>query len=171
MRLENQVQSNAWLAAIILDPTLNLYPEERAGMRLQDAIDEMRRRIMIRLDKAGADRLTFHIAFTYSDRVKAQQTVQALLVDFSTANLSAQRAQSTPGRLDQFHRLEARVALLEKRLGLPPSPPEPGDQLASVFAPMNLEVLDPPSLPVKSTFTNLGSSWPWDSAWAWRQQS
>ena len=146
-RFEREVLSRASLSAIIQEPHLNLYPEERAGMPLEDVIERMRTRdIRIRLVGSSA----FNVAFDYRDRVKARDTVQALLTRFVEANLNDQRprAQSAAGQLDQVRRLEARVALLEKRLGIPAAATEPGAQLAAVNAGMNLEVIDPPSLPV-----------------------
>jgi hypothetical protein len=107
---ENEVLSRTSLKGVIQDPRLDLYPEERAGTPLEDVIETMRRRnIRIRLDGRGPGRLSFHIDFTYRDPVKAQRTVQALLVRFQDANLH-----------------------------LP--------------APVNLSVLDPPSLPAKAVF-------------------
>ena len=92
--------------------------------------------------------MAFNVAFSYPDRMKARDTVQALLIRFAEANLNGQRAQSAAGQFDQFHRLEARVSLLEKRLGIPSAAPEPGDQFARYMG-VNLEVIDPPSLPVR----------------------
>jgi hypothetical protein len=85
---EKEVLSRASLSGIIQDPRLNLYPEERAGTPLEDVIETMRRRnIMIRLNGRGPGRLAFRIDFSYRDPVKAQHTVQALLVRFMEANL------------------------------------------------------------------------------------
>jgi hypothetical protein len=107
---EKEVLSRASLKGIIQDPRLDLYPEERAGTPLEDVIETMRRRnIMIRPNGQGPGRLSFRIDFSYRDAVKAQHTVQALLVRFQDANLH-----------------------------LP--------------APVNLDVVEPPSLPAKAVF-------------------
>jgi hypothetical protein len=107
---ENEVLSRASLKGVIQDPRLDLYPDERAGTPLEDVIETMRRRnILIRADGHGPGRLAFRIDFSYRDPVKAQHTVQALLVRFQDANLH-----------------------------LP--------------APVNLSVVDPPSLPAKAVF-------------------
>jgi hypothetical protein len=107
---EKEVLSRASLSGIIKDPRLDLYRDERAGEPLEDVIETMRRRnIMIRLNGHGPGRLAFRIDFSYRDPVKAQHTVQALLVRFQDANLH-----------------------------LP--------------APVNLSVVDPPSLPSKAVF-------------------
>ena len=148
---EQEILSRMSLTRIIQDPRLNLYPEERARMPLEDVIEQMRTKdIQIRLDTpagAGQGRIAFSVAFHYRDRVKARDTVQALITRFAEANLHDQRAQFTWGQLDQFQRLEARVALLEKRLGVPPAAPAPGDPVVPVYAGINLEVIDPASLP------------------------
>jgi hypothetical protein len=107
---QKEVLSRTSLKGIIQDPRLDLYPEERAGTPLEDVIETMRRRnIMIRLNGHGPGRLSSRIDFSYRDPVKAQHTVQALLVRFQDANLH-----------------------------LP--------------APVNLSVVDPPSLPSKAAF-------------------
>jgi hypothetical protein len=85
---ENEVLSRASLKGVIQNPRLNLYPDERTGTPLEDVIETMRRRnILIRIDGQGPGRLSFHIDFSYRDPVKAQHTVQALLVLFEDANL------------------------------------------------------------------------------------
>jgi hypothetical protein len=152
MQLEQEVLSRTSLSAIIRDPHLNLYPEEQAKEPLEDVIEEMRKKdLQIRIETpagTGQGRFAFSVAFYYRDRVKARDTVQALLTRFVEANLTRQRAQPAAGQLDPFRRLEARVAMLEKRLGIPSAAPEPGDRLVPVYAGINFEVIDPPSLPV-----------------------
>jgi hypothetical protein len=147
---EQEGLSRTSLARMIQDPGLDLYPEERARIPLEDVIETMRTRaIRIRVDtppSAGQGRLAFSIAFAYRDRVKVQHTVQALIARFSEASLKLQPAQTTVEPPDQVRRLEARVAVLENRLGIPSALPEAGDRLAS--AHINLTVLDPPSMPV-----------------------
>jgi hypothetical protein len=157
LELEQEVLSRTSLSNIIQDPRLEIYREERRRKPLDDVIEEMRTQdIRIRIDRpplTGQGRLALNIAFFYPDRVKARDTVQALLTRFNEANLNGQRAQSAAEQLDKFHRLEARVALLEKRLGIPSAAPEPGDQFARYMG-VNLEVIDPPSLPVRPAKPN-----------------
>jgi hypothetical protein len=161
LQLEQELLSRTSLSNIIQDPHLDLYPEDRAKKPLEEVIEEMRTQdIHIRIDGpkgTSQGRLAFNIAFFYPDRVKARDTVQALLTRFVEGNLNRQRnrqqAQSAAGQLDQFHRLEARVALLEKRLGIPSAAPEPGDQFAGYMGE-NLEVIDPPSLPARPAKPN-----------------
>jgi hypothetical protein len=160
LQLEQELLSRSTLSAIIQKPFLDLYKAERAGTPLEDVIQQMRTQdIRIRIDGPPGTspvRLHFNISFAYPDRVKAQQTVQALLVRLMEANLHDARAhaQFTVGQLDQVRRLEARVALLEKRLGIPSAGSEPGDQLAVRYMGVNLEVTDPPSLPVRPAKPN-----------------
>jgi capsular polysaccharide biosynthesis protein len=88
MQCENEVLSRASLKGVIQNPRLDLYPEERVGEPLEDVIETMRRRnILIRVDSTDQDRLAFHVRFSYRDPVKAQRTVQALLVRFQDANI------------------------------------------------------------------------------------
>ena len=148
LQFENEILSRTSLSNMIQDPRLDLYPEERTKLPLEDVIERMRTRdITIRIDTprgASQDRLAFSVAFAYRDRVKAHDTVQLLITRFMDANLTRQReAQTNRGQMDQFHSLEARIAALEKRVGMPSAP---GDRLTGI----NLDVLDPPSLPVST---------------------
>jgi hypothetical protein len=155
-QLQTEILSRTSLSSIIQDPRLDLYKEERAGTPLEDVIEKMRRKdIQIKADApvgASRDYLAFHVTFAYPDRLKAQQTVQALITKFQDANLINQRTQARVSRAiasDQIYRLEARIGALEKRLGMPSVPHEPD------FSPVppggiQLEVLDPPSLPVNA---------------------
>jgi len=154
LQLEQEVLSRTSLSNIIKDRRLDLYAAARARKPLEDVIEEMRTQdIHIRIDgRPGTvdGRLAFNIAFFYPDPLKARDTVQALLTHFVEATLSGQEPQSAAGPLDQFQRLEARVASLEKRLGLPSAAPEPRGQRE------NLEVIDPPSLPVLPAYPKRG---------------
>jgi hypothetical protein len=159
LQLEQEVLSRTSLSVIIQDPHLDLYGADRAKKPLEDVIEEMRTRdIHIRIDGppgTSQGRVAFNIAFIYPDPVKARDTVQALVTHLNESNLTGQRARSGVGQLDQVQRLEARVALLEKRLGIPSAAPEPGDQLAVAYTVgENLEVIDPPSLPVRPVSPN-----------------
>jgi hypothetical protein len=118
IRSEQRVLSRASLKNIIQDPRLDLYKSERTIMPLEDVIERMRRTdIRIRVVAPGAtnhDHVSFLISFSYPDKRKAQQTVQALLVRFVDLKLTN----------------------------------------SSVPAPMNLDVLHPPSLPVNPARPN-----------------
>jgi hypothetical protein len=154
LQMENEILSRTSLSYVIQDPRLDLYPRERAGTPLEDVIGTMRKNLLIRIEAPGSNYLSFRLTFTYSDRMKAQQTVQALVTRFGDSNVIRQRAQALSRRANtsnQVYRLEERIAALEKRLGMPSTPHEPD------FSPItpgviNLDVLDPPSLPVTPVF-------------------
>jgi uncharacterized protein involved in exopolysaccharide biosynthesis len=148
------ILSRTSLSAIIQDPRLDLYAEERVRTPLEDVIDRMRRDIEIVPtvpDSAGEDYLPFRITFTYRDPRKAQQTVQTFVTRFQEEHLTRQRADAGRKGLsppDQIDGLEARIAFLEKRLGISFASPETGG-----FAVIhNLSVLDSPSLPERAVY-------------------
>jgi uncharacterized protein involved in exopolysaccharide biosynthesis len=99
IQMENEILSRNSLSAIIQDPRLNLYPGERTQKPLEDVIEQMRtkdvRIEILQLPGAASDRKAsaFKVQFEYSDRFKAQQTVQALITKFEDANTSTQRTQ------------------------------------------------------------------------------
>jgi hypothetical protein len=151
MQSVREIFSRTSLSGIIQDPRLDLYREERARMPLEDVIEKMKKDILIRPNgpgSAGQDRLPFSVSFTYRDRVKAHDTVDVLLGRFIRSNLSRAEAQDRARQSDQFQRLDARLAAVEKRLGIPSATPVPGDKVAAGYGGMILKVLDPPSLPV-----------------------
>jgi hypothetical protein len=155
IQLEQEVLSRSSLLKIIQHPILDLYPEDRARKPIEDVIQRMRRDISIVLDTprlntlpgASPDGVTFRVMFEYPDRVKAQQTVQALLSRFLEMNLTEARSEMQLRTNGQIERMEARLAALEKRLGMPAAPPAPADQLLREYSGEKLEVIDPPSLP------------------------
>jgi hypothetical protein len=153
--IKQQILSRTSLSSIINDPRLDLYGSERSRQPLEDVIETMRTRdLNINLAGPGS---AFTISFAYRDRRKAHDTVQTLITEFQEANLRSQRVPvyvKHQRTYDQIDRMEARIATLEKRLGIPPAPPEPLDQLAPVSDPINLDVLDPPSLPVNPSKPN-----------------
>ncbi len=123
VQFENEILSRTSLSNIIQDPHLDLYKKERTRTPLEDVIERMRTRdLRIRVETAGQDYLSFQVSFAYSDRLKAQQTVQVLITEFVEANLYSQQSQAQATRViasDQVYRLEERIAALEKRLGMP----------------------------------------------------
>src|ERR1019366_6086142 len=100
MQMEQDILSRTSLSTLIQDPRLNLYPTERAKEPIEDVIEQMRTQdIKIHIDSLsgeGSRRASaFSISFKYPDRLKAQQTVQALITKFDDANLTTQnRAQN-----------------------------------------------------------------------------
>ena len=151
LELQTEILSRTSLSSIIQDPRLDLYKEERARIPLEDVIEHMRQDTQISRDapaNTGGDYLPFHITFAYSDRIKTQLTVMALMTRFQDANLTSQRIQAQAKRAstsDRVYRLETRIAVLEKRLGMPSEGHEP-DFSSNRLTGLNLDVIDPPSL-------------------------
>jgi hypothetical protein len=161
MALQNEILSRTSLSSIIHDPRLELYPRDLARYPLEDVIENMRKSLRIRAaGGAGVDvhnYWPFEITFDYADRVKAQQTVQTLITKLIDANLVRQRTPAYVIRhrtYDQIDRMEARIAMLEKRLGITSPPPESLDQPVMADAPIQIVVVDPPSLPAKPVSPN-----------------
>lgn len=156
-RNENSVLSRTSLSTIIKDPRLDLYARERTHMPLEDVIEKMRSDITIVADPIGGvarESLTFHVQFTYRDRVKARDTVQALITKFQDANLIVQRTGADASPYDDLDRLEERITVIEKRLGIPTPQPTAARMSFIRRAGVMLDVLDPPSLPTKPASPN-----------------
>jgi LPS O-antigen subunit length determinant protein (WzzB/FepE family) len=155
---QQELLSRTSLSRIIQDPRLDLYKNERAHVPFEDVIERMRSEdIRIRVDapRVHPEKLAFNISFAYEDPLKAQQTVQALITGFEDANLNTQEALQPRDHVpDQVDRMEARIAALEKKLGMTPPPAETGDRFGVARTGVNLDVLDPPSLPVKPIAPN-----------------
>ncbi len=142
---------------IIQDPRLDLYQSERRGKPLEDVIERMRNQDL-RLRPVGTG-AAFDISFAYRDPVKARDTVQTFITRFWEMNLQRQRNEQDLKRQrsrDKVDGLEARIAVLEKRLGISPSAPAPQAEPFDRFAPgrVNIDVLDPPGLPVNPVEPN-----------------
>jgi hypothetical protein len=156
--MEQQILSRTSLSAIMTDPRLDLYGSERSRQPLEDVIETMRTRdLRITLAGATGASAAFTISFAYRNPVKAHDTVQTLITKFQQMNLERQRVPAYVTRqrtYDQIDRMEARIAVLEKRLGIPATPPEPLDQAAPRSDGSYLNVLDPPSIPVKPVKPN-----------------
>lgn len=154
--MEQTILSRTSLQTIILHPRLDLYRSERSRQPLEDVIETMRTRDL-QIAFAGPAAV-FTISFRASDPVKAHDVVQTLITRFQEANLDRQRglAHAMQQRTDdQIGKMEARIAVLEKRLGIPPSPSEPLDQFVDRRSlGTNLDVVDPPSLPIKPAKPN-----------------
>jgi len=79
-QIEPQLLNDAELAYIIEDPRLNLYSEERKRKPMEEIIQTMRNNLRINpVETAPHSSSAFRISFTYSDRFKAQQTVEAVM--------------------------------------------------------------------------------------------
>jgi hypothetical protein len=156
--MEQQILSRTSLSAIMTGPRLDLYGSERSRQPLEDVIETMRTRdLRITLAGATGASAAFTISFAYRNPVKAHDTVQTLITKFQQMNLERQRVPAYVTRqrtYDQIDRMEARIDVLEKRLGIPATPPEPLDQAAPRSDGSYLNVLDPPSIPVKPVKPN-----------------
>ncbi len=98
--MENQILSRSNLSQMIQDPRLDLYKSKRAKEPLDDVIDQMQKDIRIEMkgmdENGNRHASAFQISFSYPDRVKARDTVAALVTAFDNANAKAQRqAQAT----------------------------------------------------------------------------
>jgi hypothetical protein len=156
--MQQEILSRTSLRFIIEDWPLDLYPNERSREPLEDVIETMRTKdLQIALAGAGPTSAAFTISFSYHDPVKAHDTVQAVIKAFQQQNIAHQSAPAyvkRPRTYDQVDRMEARIAALEKRLGIPPTPPEPLDQLVPASEGTNLDVIDPPTLPTRPAKPN-----------------
>ena len=98
LQMQSEILSRTSLSNIIQDPRLDLYKADRASKPLEDVIETMRTRdIRIKIDSLpgeGSRRASaFSISFSYPDRLKAQQTVQALMTKFEDENQATQATQ------------------------------------------------------------------------------
>jgi len=95
-QMQSTILSRTNLSNLIQDPHLKLYPDEMASRPVEDVIEMMRRDITISIGNNAADRKgasTFAIKFSYNNRLKAQETVQALVTKFIDENETSQRRQ------------------------------------------------------------------------------
>jgi len=97
MQMQNEILSRTSLSNVIQDPRLDLYKPDRASKPIEDVIETMRTNIKIKIDSLPGDgsrrASAFSISFSYPDRIKAQQTVQALVTKFQDSNLTTQATQ------------------------------------------------------------------------------
>jgi succinoglycan biosynthesis transport protein ExoP len=98
MQMQQEILSRTSLSTIIQDPRLDLYKSDRASKPVEDVIETMRTRdIKIKIDALPGDGTrrasAFSISFSYPDRIKAQQTVQALMTKFMDSNQNSQATQ------------------------------------------------------------------------------
>jgi hypothetical protein len=158
LQMEQEILSRTSLSRLIQEPRLDLYRSDRTHLPLLDVIDMMRQRdIRIRLETPGNSNVAFTISFSYSDPVKARDTVQALITRFVDGNRRAENTAAHVKRIrsvDQVDRLEARIAELEKRLGIKSPPPEPLETVVPAYTGIRMLVLDVPSLPTKPDYPN-----------------
>jgi hypothetical protein len=167
LQMRNEILSRTSLSAIMQDPRLDLYSRERKHIPLEDVIDRMRGDIRITtLPSSPEHYAAFTISFAYSDRHKAQGTVQALIRKFADDNLNSQRVRLRAPRQirpDAISRLEERLGAIEKRLGIPASAEAPAQEsLRSVgqtlMSSIRLHYQSTRSIPIAPTS--------WKQGWA-----
>ena len=105
VELQQEVLSRTSLAQIITQPALNLYPEDRKKMPLDDVVENMRNKaIRIQLAPAQDGGVpAFVISFEYPDKFKAQAVVRKLVNSFFTQNnLERGTKRHPPRRFSKF---------------------------------------------------------------------
>jgi uncharacterized protein involved in exopolysaccharide biosynthesis len=131
--LQQDVLSRNSLAAMIVEPGLDLYPADRTRYPLEDVIQNLRDQD-IRIQAVDANlpfkgsATVFEISFEYPDRVKAQRVVRSLVSRFMDANVRSYRGGTSSQTVSTA---QAPAPLL-----------------------VNLEVLDPPNLPERAREPN-----------------
>ncbi|HZL57619.1 MAG TPA: hypothetical protein VFC21_11080 [Bryobacteraceae bacterium] len=117
-QMETNVLSRQGLSLLIQDPHLNLYPEDRIKLPMEDVEDNMRKDVHIviapeSVTTKGAS--NFSILFSYPKKKEAHDTVQALVTRFIDQSTNSTRAQQTT--LKDFFGEQVNVsrAELEKR--------------------------------------------------------
>jgi polysaccharide biosynthesis transport protein len=124
LQMQSEILSRTSLSGIIQDPRLDLYKSDRGSKPLEDVIENMRTRdIKITIDSLpgeGSRRASaFKIQFSYPDRLKAQQTVQALMTKFEDSN---QNTQTTEQKVvnnyvhDQLSEAKAKLDQLNEQI-------------------------------------------------------
>lgn len=100
MQMEGNILSRTSLSNLIQSPDLNLYPSDRQTKPLEDVIESMKNKdlkitITTPTGLIGKHASAFQITFAYSNRFKAQATVQKLITRFIDENQNTQRSQQT----------------------------------------------------------------------------
>jgi hypothetical protein len=133
--MESEILSRFSLSAIINDPQIRLYAEERKRMPMEDIIQEMRSNIRIQArpsQDGGMAPVVFGISFSYPDPVKAQAAVRALAAKFSEANVNQERVRDDVYR--GFWGDMATVAHTK------PAPPPPVGEIVGVVNTASLPI-------------------------------
>lgn len=124
--IEQQVRSRSSLSEMILRPSLDLYREERRHTPMEDIIEKMRRDLHVTAAVVHGSPV-LNISFAYPDQKKAQAVARELVSKFIEAT-------------ENWNRIRESTAQTVWRQ---PTPVRD-----------RIEVLDPPSLPVKPADTN-----------------
>src|ERR1017187_222437 len=170
------VLSRDSLAAIIQQPEVQLYTQERARRSLDEVVKQMRERDLrvepLRDSPFGGNPTAFRISFQYSDRAKARDCVQAVVSKFVEAVPLKHGAGLAPSAGPGHVHVSANGLLVGSAAELFASPPFPerdaadlldneiieggGDGQPTPGEPY-LEVLDLLSVPELPNFPSWGS--------------
>ena len=97
MRMEQEVFSRKSLGELMTQPALDLYPEDRKRMPLEDVVENLRKALRINLLEGPTRRATtFEISCMYPDRFKAQSVVRVVVTKFVEQIDTTQRNQAPP---------------------------------------------------------------------------
>lgn len=124
LQMQTSIESRTSLSQIIQDPRLDLYKSDRAKEPLEDVIEKMRTqdiKISIESDVGDTSRhaSAFTIKFYYPDRVKARDTVQALVTKFTDQNQDTQATAENMVRNlvhDELTEAKAKLDALNEQL-------------------------------------------------------
>jgi len=111
-QIKPQILSFERLSSLIQDHRLNLYSQERADKKMGEVVGRMLGDLRIEpvlLPGAMGSPVAFDISFTYSDRYKAQQTVQALMSVIDEQHQDDLRAMAV-GKSAVYQMIQARKA-------------------------------------------------------------
>jgi uncharacterized protein involved in exopolysaccharide biosynthesis len=146
---QQNVTSRSSLMTIVANPSLNLYAEERQHTTVEDIEDLMRRNIRITVNPQLVKSSVAVIAFTYKDPRKARDTVNVLISRLVQEVNNEFRESSQTSRPDaEIERIQARLDILEKRLGIVSSPFIDPNRVPRQF----LNLLDAPNLPLRPLY-------------------
>jgi uncharacterized protein involved in exopolysaccharide biosynthesis len=99
VELQQKVLSRKTLAEIITQPALDLYPEDRKRIPLEDVVENMRNKAL-RIQVAQVQNggvLAFVISCEYPDKLKAQAVVRELVTRFYRQWVATQMAHGPSG--------------------------------------------------------------------------
>jgi hypothetical protein len=96
-RMQQEVLSRKSLGELMTQSALDLYPEDRKRMPLEDVVENMRKGLRINLLEGPNWRATtFEISCMYPDKFKAQSVVREVMAKFVEQLNTTQRSQAPP---------------------------------------------------------------------------
>ena len=120
LQMENEVLSRTSLSGVILDPRLELYPEERKTQPLEDVIERMRSAVRIDMVRIPDSGVAFRISFRYPDQTKSQMALRALVTRFEDGNQIRQTTRPAFwAQGDRLYVLDPPSLPMKSELGMP----------------------------------------------------